>query len=359
MNAHKNIDLEIMRIIACFFVIFNHTGANGFFLFSSKEIGSLPFWLYMIVADFCKISVPLFFAISGSLLLSKEESFKTIFCRRIFKIASVLVCFSLFYYLTEIYFNNTPFEATVFIRRLITSNLNFSYWYLYSFIAFLISLPFLRSMVTNLQTTHFIYMIILGVVTCGAIPVIEYLLWSGQSYINPNIKIGWICSTIFIYPCLGYFLYHKINYYKIKKFIPLLWALNTLTISIDVYMTYYKALITNELNEQVSQTFLGGFVILNCITVFISIVYFCQNHTIPARIERIIKSISSCTFGIYLLHVFIMNRIWNKLNLWTILNKELQFNEMLSAFIFCLLTMLLGYVITLLLKKIPILKKLV
>lgn len=62
--------IEFLRVVACFFVIFNHTSIKGFFLFATADPGSLKFWLYLFISVFCKLSVPLFFAISGTLMLS-------------------------------------------------------------------------------------------------------------------------------------------------------------------------------------------------------------------------------------------------------------------------------------------------
>ena len=72
----KRLYLEIMRIIATFFVIFNHTENKGYFLFASYDPQSVRFWLYMFLSIFCKYSVFLFFMISGCLLLNKDESIR-------------------------------------------------------------------------------------------------------------------------------------------------------------------------------------------------------------------------------------------------------------------------------------------
>ena len=83
MNKTKKVYLEIMRIIAVFFVIFNHTSNNGFFLFSLHPTNSLQFWLYLFISIFCKFSVPLFFMISGALLLDdKKDSLKNYIKKR-------------------------------------------------------------------------------------------------------------------------------------------------------------------------------------------------------------------------------------------------------------------------------------
>ena len=60
MENQRHLDIELIRIIACFFVIFNHTGENGFFLFSLQNRGSVLFWIDLMISIFCKCSVPLF-----------------------------------------------------------------------------------------------------------------------------------------------------------------------------------------------------------------------------------------------------------------------------------------------------------
>ena len=97
-----------MRIFACFFVIFNHTGDRGVFLFSLYDANTLQFWLYMLVSVFCKFSVPLFFMIFGALMLQREpESLKKLWVRRILRMMLILLIWSFFYYLVEVFWNST------------------------------------------------------------------------------------------------------------------------------------------------------------------------------------------------------------------------------------------------------------
>ena len=96
----KQIDIELMRIIACFFVIFNHTETNGYFLFSLYDKHSLQFWIYLFLSVFCKFSVPLFFTISGALMLDREpEPLNRLWRYRILKMVIILVTWSLFTFL--------------------------------------------------------------------------------------------------------------------------------------------------------------------------------------------------------------------------------------------------------------------
>ena len=140
----RRLDLELMRVIACFFVIFNHTGENGFFRFSLCDSGSFRFWVYLAVSIFCKFSVPLFFMVSGALLLEREESLGRLWRHRIGKIALVLLAWSFFYYLDEVWLGWREFRLGDFAGQFLWGNWNLSFWYLYAYLAMLMTLPLNR-----------------------------------------------------------------------------------------------------------------------------------------------------------------------------------------------------------------------
>lgn len=119
----KQLDIELMRIVACFFVIFNHTENKGFFLFSSYDSHSIQFWLYMFISIFCKFSVPLFFCISGALLLCKEsEPIGRLWKHKILKMFLILLIWSLLYYLSEVHLGWQEFSLKTFSVRFYDSN---------------------------------------------------------------------------------------------------------------------------------------------------------------------------------------------------------------------------------------------
>ncbi len=74
---NKNLDIyfDILRIIACFLVIVNHT--NSSVLLSEKP--SLIWFVSLTYFFVCKIAVPIYFMISGALLLKKSDDFKKSF----------------------------------------------------------------------------------------------------------------------------------------------------------------------------------------------------------------------------------------------------------------------------------------
>lgn len=358
----KLVYLEFMRIIAIFLVIFNHTEDNGFFLFSKYTVESWKFWIYLFMSIFCKVAVPVFLAISGAIMLEKEEEpLSVIWKKRIFRIFIVLLFFSFIYYIFDTFkynlFFNIHFFFRLFFRMFFQKTVQFHLWYLYVYIAYLMSLPFLRLLVKNMKNKHFYYMIGITIFFEVFIPILEYLLWKGNNGINSNFKPSWLTASILIYPCIGYFLQNKIKIKDIKKNIPILWIINITTIIIASCMTCHKWKITGILSEELSQDFHSIPNVINLICVFVTTKYIFENIKILKVIENIIISVGSCTFGIYLIHILIKkltltNYIFVSLT-------KLKINDMLISFIFCAYIIISSYIIIYLIKKIPFFKKLI
>ena len=131
--------IEYLRVFAAFLVIFNHTQSNGYFLFSLYPSNSFQFWIYMFISIFCRASVPLFFMISGVLMLDKDYDNKTIILK-IIKYFFILFCISLFYYIDELIANNGEIDILEFWRYLYSSQIKYHLWYIYIYIYHICSL---------------------------------------------------------------------------------------------------------------------------------------------------------------------------------------------------------------------------
>lgn len=353
----RKTSIDLLRIIAFFFVIFNHTEDRGFFLFSLYPSNSIQYWVYMFVSVFCKFSVPLFFAISGALLLPKEESIKDVWLNRVLKLCIVLLVFSFGCYLINIRNDLSQFSWYFFFGKLYQSYHNVSYWYLYAFIPYLIALPLLRPLARNMKNEHFLYMAIIGISFMAVLPISEYLLWHGEHSLNNNFRLRWITSSAVIFPCLGYYLENRMDINKAKKYIPILWLINIATIMVTCYITYYKATITGVCNEESSQTFHSSFVLINVITLYVT--FKCLfNKPLSHKWTSLITSIGKATFGMYLIHITVRELV-NNFHILDFLRNTMHINYMISSFIYCLIIFIIAYAITLIMKKIPLLKKLI
>ena len=90
-GKEKRVYYEWIRLTACFFVIFNHL--KGYVLFQNASGAKQLF--YMVLSVITKINVPLFFMVSGALLLGKREDIFTVLKKRVSRICLVILLFSL------------------------------------------------------------------------------------------------------------------------------------------------------------------------------------------------------------------------------------------------------------------------
>lgn len=132
----RKIYLDILRIIAIFLVIFNHTGTQGFFLFSVTPV-TVEYWVYLSMSIFCKIAVPLFFMISGALLIGKDDTFR-ILRWRISRFILVILGASFFWYVILVRNHIEPFSIYSFFRRVYSNDVIVPYWFLYSYFIYII-----------------------------------------------------------------------------------------------------------------------------------------------------------------------------------------------------------------------------
>lgn len=348
--------LHVLRIVAAFFVIFNHLEEDAFFLYTQCRAGSPAFWVYLLFSVFSKVSVPLFFMISGALLLNNEtETLGQLWKKRVPRVAIPLVVFSLAYYFASVYAGGTPFRLGAFLTVLYSANWMYHLWYLYAYLAFLICLPFLRAMARNLSDKHFAYMIAVALFFNGILPCAEYLLGQGTASINTDLRPAWLLTSSVLYPCIGYFLQHRLSDRLSKKRILLLWAANLAGLAISCLMTYYRAKFTGNIAKD--EVFHGCFVLVNAGTLFCTAKYLFAKISVTGFAEKLIRSVSECTFGIYLIHILVRDR-GMLLRLFGGMRAS-GVNALISGLAYCTCVFLISYAITFLLSKIPLVKKIV
>ena len=357
-NKRNLLHIELLRIMAAYFVIFNHTKGKGFFLFSIYERGSLQYWVYMVFSIFCKISVPLFFMIAGALLLRKDMGLKEIWSKKITRMFAALVIFSLVTYIGRgIRSGEAVFSVSDYIEKLYTNQISVVFWYLYAYIAFLIALPFLRAIVKTITEAHYIYLILLFVLFTAVIPCLEYRFGQGSVRMYGELSPAWLFTNIVFWPLMGYFLENVFDMKKCSVRTIGFWALSGIAgIGLSCYMTWYMHGVTGICDESSSQTFHSTFIILPCIALYMAAKFFTKSHVFSNIAGTIITSAGACTFGIYLLHVVVKEYLSG---LWRVFRHDWQMNKMLAALLFCAVVFVICYGMTWVLRKVPGVKKVV
>ena len=86
----KKLHIEFLRFFCIWLVMFTHTSTAGFSLYLLRP-ESFFFPFYIAVPFWVKTAVPIFFMISGALLLKKEEPISVIFKKRIWRFAQNII----------------------------------------------------------------------------------------------------------------------------------------------------------------------------------------------------------------------------------------------------------------------------
>ena len=136
--------IDFLRIIACLMVIFNHTNERGFYRYVSDIPGTAVFMLNLIYSILCKLAVPVFFMISGTMLLNKKESVTKTY-KRLIKILVDIILFSLLYYSVDYIIAGVPFNIVEIFRAMIEES-HWHLWYLYSYVHLLLHFRFLGNL---------------------------------------------------------------------------------------------------------------------------------------------------------------------------------------------------------------------
>jgi surface polysaccharide O-acyltransferase-like enzyme len=353
-TSKKNtlIHVEILRIICCYLVLFNHTGTKGFFYFSTARSLRL-YWVYMFMSIACKVAVPIFFMISGALLLGKEESIKDIFIKRIFRFVIVLIVASVLYQVYNWIYYDTEFTLVGCFKKIYSSDASYPFWYLYSYIGMLMMLPFLRKMVRLMKTTDYLYLAAGHICLVGIIPILQYYLSAGTLSLNGSFSSVLFTTSNIFFVITGYFVEKVLNekYFNRKNAFALI-VLSILCIILSCVMTQYKADLTGELSKSSSQSFHSSLIAIPSFTMYYCSKMIFMKAKVGSRVRKFIQFAGSTTFGVYLLQEILLKRL-------TFIFDDLQpmIHSMPACLLYVLACLVIGTAIVAIIKKIPIIGK--
>ena len=204
---------DVLRIIAIFLVIFNHT--HGYMLYSTSS--GIKTWGYMFLTMVTRVNVPLFFMISGALLFRKQnEEIGTILKDRVLRFLVIILFAN-----TMVYLAHNGGLASVYglVNGTLSGTIEGSYWYLYAYLGMLLMLPYLRKAVVNLSEKDFIYFLVLHFLFASVIPIVNYFLQGAYNItivLNGHIKLPYMLEKAFFFPIMGYYL-DTVDLKRMKK----------------------------------------------------------------------------------------------------------------------------------------------
>jgi surface polysaccharide O-acyltransferase-like enzyme len=284
----KRIDFELMRLIAIVLVVFNHTQNRGFLLYQVPEVSRVNFVLSLLMAVTCKVAVPLFFLISGGLLLHRDEPIQLVLKRRVLRMLLVLVLFSgMMYFVWTYYGYITEPGIGNFLKTLWSSGVSIPYWYLYAYTAILLLLPLLRPMVQHLPDRGFVYLFGLHLVFFGLLAPLMYALGFGT--IHEDFSLPLAEQPLFFF-LMGYYLAHRFDWEQVR---PRALFCLTVCACVSIVLT---ALYWAKTGAQ--DTCL---ISIPVFAVYAGVHQLIRQHPPGEKLRKLLVTLGSCVFGAYLL----------------------------------------------------------
>ncbi|HHD9501722.1 TPA: acyltransferase [Streptococcus pneumoniae] len=330
MSKFRNINLDLLKVLACVGVVLLHTTMGGF-----KETGAWNFLTYLYYLG--TYSIPLFFMVNGYLLLGKREITYSYILQKIKWLLITVSSWTFIVWLFKRDFTENLIKKI--IGSLIQKGYFFQFWFFGVLILIYLCLPILRQFLNSKRS--YLYSLSL-LMTIGLIFELSNILLQMpiQTYVIQTFRL-W--TWFFYYLLGGYIAQFTIeeiesrfkNWMKIVSILLLL-------ISPIILFFIAKTIYHNLFAEYFYDTL---FVKVSTLGIFLTILMLTLNEN---RRESIV-SLSNQTMGVFIIHTYIM-KVWEKV---------LGFNFVGAYLLFALFTLSVSFIIVGMLMKIPYFNRIV
>jgi len=290
--------------------------------------------------------------ISGAMFLrtEKEYTFSTMLKKYIPRMLICLVFWGVVYAVLDIYlFGSFSIKTILLIPwQVISNSTGYHLWYLYALIAIYLMIPVFKIIVNNLNQKQLGFVLIVWMIlSLGSTQFNEI-----TSALNIGLSLDWYCPLIVNwggYILLGHYLY---TYDFEKKYTALLISCGLLILMIGSIGNTLLTKLTNNNFEALSLP--SGLTTCFCAAAIFLIFKSLFNKRYSEKTSKVISNIANHTFGIYLIHVLLNTIIFR------IIKLPLNFcNPVISILIYAIAIFAVSYIIVAVLKKIPLIKKVV
>ncbi len=284
--------IDIIRVFSIFMVITLHCICDYY-----ADLANAGRGLWHVIGyvnELTRVGVPLFFMISGFLLLSKDiPNIKAFYKKRILKIGIPFIIYDIFYYVYMSASAGRDISVSGFFAELLHNGSAYHLWFVYSILFIYLLMPFLRIIVKNCNLNSLILLFILAIFQTSIRPFINTMSGGGfYLFLTDDGITGYIGYVI-----LGYIL----GTYDFSKHTRrIIYALSIASFVLTPLLTMNSAVKTGE------YLFIGGYS-LNHYIEAAGIFLWCKTNM--HRESSLITKLSEYSFGAYLIHVFILEII--------------------------------------------------
>ena len=327
--------VDFMRFIGAFLVVLAHIDVWG----------GGPDWAQKVYYTISRNGVPIFFLMSGYLLLSKEEDLWTFFKKRAVKIIIPFFIWSIIY---DAYAAHSFAETGVTLDavlkmfiRILRGPRAAHLWFFYSLIGLYLFTPILRLFVAKAKNSDILYYIGLWFIAMPIMFIVE--------------EFTPLQNGFELYYAVGYVGYFLLGLYlgRLETTPRLLWiALGLFVVGASFTFAVFYFDLAPQNNELVFRSYPSLNIVVMAMAVFILLK--AAGERISPRLARFSAIVSQSSFGIYLVHSIILGWMvfaWESLGFATAAGPSLIVIPLVA-----LVNFLFSWGVTFVMRKIPILR---
>ncbi len=280
--------IDVIRASAIIMVVLGHTTACFLLSFSDLHIGW--WWLGTLLFSLAHASVPMFFMISGMLLLNpeKNDSLTDFFQKRFIKVFIPFLFWTFVYLIWRVYFHGEILSFKQTLRDIIVGPMYVHLWFLYVILALYLVTPILRVYVRNASISNLVYFVAIWFIIIAACPAFRTGTFGFVGYF-----------------VLGY-LFRYVNLSKKYTSFVLVIAIGvTIFTAFGTYVLTLRA--GGEYNGYFFDTLRPNIIILSACMFWLLKTLPCNRILIKVpSCRNVISLLSSASFGIYLIHMIFL-----------------------------------------------------
>ncbi|MEN2414094.1 acyltransferase [Flavobacterium mesophilum] len=299
-NGDRMLWAEIIRVLATVSVIFLHVVAE--ILNQYGNIPSFVWWTGNIYESLVRPCVPLFVMLTGVFMLNKtyelSDFLKKRFARIILPFLFWSIIYALFAWNTKVLENQEVhvFEILKWLSGKLLRGVSFHFWYIYMIIGIYLFIPIINKWIQKATEKEILYFIFIWLI---ALIINQPWLSKFKGSIDLNYFSGFIGYLV-----LGYYLSVK-SFAINKQTVNLISLFLIVTgFGLTLFGTYFLSFSEKKFNEYFYNYFALN-VLMSSTGVFMMFKNLQINYS-PIAI-KIISFISKYSYGIYLVHILVLN----------------------------------------------------
>lgn len=345
----RYLNIDILRIVACFFVVLAHTSSTAAV---NADLSTFSGMLLHSFNTFGHTGTILFFCMSGMLLLSENYSFsyKKFYSNNFLKLLIAYIGWIIIYHIVGI-LQRGDFSVAVLkdaLKNIILGDACYHFWYIPMLLSIYILLPFLRAICHSGKKTIY-YFATLFLFFQIIFPTILFFDFPYKIYfssITSRLPLTLVTHHVG-YFVLGYALSSLLKEKKLSKSNMAGIAFIIIAPLLSILGDYLLVLQHGYHNVTFNTIF--SITQFLCATG-IFILFYNLKINAKEKAQQIIIKISKLTFGIYMLHPLFMDWLSAKIPF-------LSQNASLPIILLTLMSFLLSLLVTWILAFIPIFRK--